>query len=1199
MTIASVRFVTALIAFLSLAALAFVTSPLFAAENSAGSDASAEFFEKQVRPLLANSCYSCHSAAAKEIKGGLRLDSREQLLTGGDSGPAIVPGQPAKSRLVEAVGYQDPDLQMPPKKRLPADKVAVLARWVELGAPWPDTPAAITEGGHSAASASPKKKFDLAARRAAHWAWQPIHAVAPPAVKHPAWANDPIDNFLLARWETAGMRPPPTADRRALIRRASFDLVGLPPTADDVEAFIGDRSPKAWETVVDRLLASPQFGERWARHWLDLARYAETRGHEFDYAIPDAWQYRDYVIRAFNSDVPYSQFVAEQIAGDLLPAPRFDPSGRINESVLGTGFWHLGEWLHSPVDIRQDEFDRVDNQIDVMGKTFLGLTLGCARCHDHKFDAISSKDYYAVAGMLESSSFRDVRFEWERKNRTTVERLEAIDDTARTKIVRTVVDGVRPTIGRFGDYLLAARSVLRTGRGLAHLAMPGEQNATVPLPLAPRAASDAGGEAVAAIADHRHLDPVRLARIVDMVQKAHTDAFDPLYPWAVLSLDSQPESLERIAQLLRPIAADWRAASARAATLPLGAAWIVDYGHAAPADWITDGMAFGDRPAHAGEIFLALDAIGQSIAGGGGLKLPGRSLVAVVPEGMANSGLISTALHGMLRTPEFKIASPQLWYRICGSGDVFVVVDSHRMVAGPLHGSTKRHVDAGERWTWISHNVSDYVGQHAHIEFTPTGKSGFIGVAGVIQSPSAPPEPSRADRLLSAEMANILSSLNAAPSNAAPSAHDAAPSSAAIERLAERYQSLVTAVADDLAANRLAEKPDAPDRALLANWLLGHADALAFRQAGKPDLRESQLAEHHRERKAAVAELKPSATAMAMLDGNGFDEHVLLRGSHKTPGEIAPRRFLEAIAGPHQPPIEHGSGRLELAERMIDPSDPFVPRVMVNRVWQHLFGRGIVPTADNFGVLGQRPTHPELLDFLADRFIREGWSVKRLIREIMLSSSYQMSAAESAADRQSDPQNLLWHHALVRRLEGEAIRDAMLAVSGRLDLRMGGPSEEVHLTAFMEGRGRPGSGPLDGDGRRSIYIKVRRNFLSPMMTAFDMPEPFNTVGNRGTSNLPAQALIMLNDPLVVEQSHVWARRVLAGQGLSPRERIRRMYLAAFARPPSDAELADDLAFLDSQAESLGIKPADRPTAEQPWADLCHVLFNVKEFIFID
>jgi hypothetical protein len=440
--------------------------------------------------------------------------------------------------------------------------------------------------------------------------------------------------------------------------------------------------------------------------------------------------------------------------------------------------------------------------------------------------------------------------------------------------------------------------------------------------------------------------------------------------------------------------------------------------------------------------------------------------------------------------------------------------------------------------------------------------------------------------------------LATAASSSAPSAPTTG-TAPLVERLAQRYQSLLLETADDLAANRLVDRPDAAARAKIANWLLQHTDELGSGAEATRDKLTKQLADYHRQRKAVLREEKSSATAMAMLDGNGVDEHVLLRGSYKTPGDLAPRQFLEAIAGSHQPPIERGSGRLELAERMVDPSDPFVPRVMVNRVWQHLFGRGIVPTVDNFGVLGQPPTHPELLDFLADRFVREGWSAKRLIREIVLSSAYQMSAAESPQDHQADPQDLLWHHALVRRLEAEAIRDSILAVSGRLDLRIGGPSEEVYLTSFMEGRGRPGSGPLDGDGRRSIYIRIRRNFLSPMMMAFDMPTPFNTMGNRGTSNLPAQALILLNDPMVVAQSHVWARKVLSDKSLSARERIKRMYLSAFARPPSDEELADDLAFLDTQGASLGIKPADRLTNEQSWSDLCHVLFNVKEFIFIN
>jgi hypothetical protein len=347
-----------------------------------------------------------------------------------------------------------------------------------------------------------------------------------------------------------------------------------------------------------------------------------------------------------------------------------------------------------------------------------------------------------------------------------------------------------------------------------------------------------------------------------------------------------------------------------------------------------------------------------------------------------------------------------------------------------------------------------------------------------------------------------------------------------------------------------------------------------------------------REGKIADRIRKESRLCVAMIDGSPENEYVFIRGSHKARGETVPRRFLEALAGSAPLATIHGSGRLGLARQVIDPAvNPFLPRVLVNRVWHHLFGRGIVASTDNFGVLGERPTHPELLDYLAERFVKEGWSVKKLIRALVLSSTYRMaSAADEAADR-ADAGNLLLHRMRRRRLEGEAIRDAMLSLSGGLDQRMYGPSVLVHLTAFQEGRGRPASGPLDGDGRRSVYLAVRRNFLSPFLLAFDTPSPFSTVGRRTVSNVPAQALILLNDPFVHQQAQLWAKRVLARPG-STRERIVRMYENAFTRPPAEAELAECMDFLQ------------RPPAEQAkeapdaWMDLAHVLFNVKDFIFI-
>ena len=356
-----------------------------------------EFFEKKVRPILAERCYKCHSTRSEKLKGGLLLDSSESVLKGGEDGPVVTLDAPEKSKLIEAIQYQNPELQMPPKGKLPTEEIATLVEWVKMGGPWP--------GKQSNAPAATIAGFDLEKRRREHWAWQPIKPQRLPAVQHKQWPATPPDRFILAGLEKNGLKPAPATDRRTLLRRVYFDLAGLPPTPDEVDEFLRDSSPKAYETVVDRLLGSPRFGERWARHWLDLVRYSETLGHEFDYSIPNAWRYRDYVIRAFNGDVPYDQFVIEHVAGDLLAKPRRHPTEHFNESVIGTGFFWLGQREHSPVDVRQHQAEVIDNQIDVMSKTFLGLTVACARCHDHKFDAIATKDFYALYGLLESSRY--------------------------------------------------------------------------------------------------------------------------------------------------------------------------------------------------------------------------------------------------------------------------------------------------------------------------------------------------------------------------------------------------------------------------------------------------------------------------------------------------------------------------------------------------------------------------------------------------------------------------------------------------------------------------------------------------------------------------------------------------------------------------------------------------------------------------
>jgi len=517
-----------------------------------------------------------------------------------------------------------------------------------------------------------------------------------------------------------------------------------------------------------------------------------------------------------------------------------------------------------------------------------------------------------------------------------------------------------------------------------------------------------------------------------------------------------------------------------------------------------------------------------------------------------------------LKTPTFTVKSGHVHYLIEGAGHVYAAVDSHYMNNGPLH--TELIKDTGGNsdlpMRWISHGLTRYIGERVHLEFTPKEDEDFR-VLMVVEGSDRPAAPTtRPNRVL--------------------------------EQAADGDQA-ISQTLDQLAGDRIADDPHSPDRAALANWLIAQTVA---DQRISTDLRKLG-SEYSAARAAIIDRIKrESRLCLATWDGTPVDEHVLIRGNHKTVGAVVPRRLPEAIEESEvRDRASVGSSRLELARQLVDPRNPLVARVIVNRVWQHLMGRGIVPSVDNFGVLGQPPTHPELLDYLADQFIRDGWSIKRLIRRIMLSDTYkQESGIRSQESEAADPENLLFHRQNLKRLEGEAIRDAILEISGRLDRSQFGVSVPVHLTSFMQGRGRPKeSGPLDGAGRRSVFVAVRRNFVSPMMLAFDTPIPFTTIGRRNVSNVPAQALILLNDPFVAEQARLWARNLLANNDSSQHHRIRRMYLAAFSREPTATETTTALAFLDDQAREYTCTSND----ERVWADLAHVLFNVKEFVFVE
>jgi hypothetical protein len=1111
------------------------------------------FFEKKIRPVLVEHCHRCHSSQVKKPKGGLFLDTRSGLLKGGDGGPVVVPGEPQKSRLVEAIRYKNVDLQMPPKGILPEAVIADLTAWIKMGAPWPPE-----EGLKAAAGVG---AFDLEGRRRTHWAWQPVRPQQPPPIKNKAWPRGPEDAFILAKLEERGLVPAPPADKRTLLRRVYFDLVGLPPTPAEVNDFLQDTSADAFEKVVDRLLASPHFGERWARHWLDLVRYAETRGHEYDYPIPNAHQYRDYVIRAFNEDVPYNHFVMEHVAGDLLEKPRLHATQGYNESILGTGFWLLGEELHSPVDTRQDQADRFDNRIDVLTKTFLGLTVACARCHDHKFDAISTKDYYALFGIVESSTYRLARFDSMEHNRRIAEQLWKLREQGRPPIQWALAAAVRPALDRLADYLLATRDVLLS-----------------------ESAGTRSRRGVEEVARARHLDAGLLQKWMAVVDDAVKDSNDPLYAWAQVAADARAGEPKRLAELLGPLVERWRKRQAEAAVALAGAEVVVDYARLAPEQWLPDGVTFGPGPVRPGEVRLSADS-GQPIVkffdcaaaekdvtwdrlkpAAGAENDPG-ALAAVVRAGRT------------LHTPAFQVSSGKVFYLVKGNGQAYVAVDAHVMIAGPLHGKLVSAFKAGDGFQWIQHDLSAYKGHRTHIEFTATDGSEFA-VAMVVQAANAPGSIERPNQPLLQMLAEV----------------------SLVEGLATGYQRLLTEVTKRLETDRLIGSREAADYARLANWLV-QKESLFIAGEGEAKRPLSEAARSFiTDQAKLLAQIENSSRlGLALLDSTGVNELVFIRGSPKALGERVERRFLEALAGPQPLRIARGSGRLELARQITDPAvNPFLARVLVNRVWHHLFDRGIVASVDNFGVLGDRPTHPELLDHLADQFVRQGWSIKKLIRTLVLSSTYRMSSHPEERADQADPENLLLHRMRLRRLEGETIRDALLAVSGRLSSRIYGASVPVYLTPFQDGRGRPESGRLDGDGRRSVYLASRRNFLSPLLLAFDAPIPFSTVGRRTVSNVPAQSLILLNDPFAHQQAELWAKQALSQDAL-PRERIALMYEQAFARLPSESETAACLAFLKQQnqlAMATGGRrfPVDDLAA---WTDLAHVLFNVKEFIFVN
>ncbi len=1064
-----------------------------------GASGETEFFEKQIRPLLATHCHSCHSSEAKTRFAGLSLDTKSGLLKGGDSGPVVIPGDPARSRLIQAIRGERP-VRMPPTGKLRDDEIAALTRWVDMGAPWPDESQAPVRQTPSS--------FDIEQRKREHWAWQPIRKTAPPAVKDTEWPLESLDRFLLAKLEAKGLTPAAPADRRTLIRRLSFDLTGLPPSPADVERFAKDPAPDSYQALINRFLASERFGERWARHWMDLVRYSESHGSEGDPDLPQAWRYRDYLIRAFNSDVPYDQLIREHLAGDLLPNPRINRETRLNESILGTAHLRMVEHGFQPVDPWEDRVKWMDNQIDVFSKTFQALTVSCARCHDHKFDAVSQRDFYALFGIFAGC-------------RPTQVAINVAGDLKRNQAeLRQLKSSVRDAM---------ADAWRREAETLAARLESGE--------LPER------GESV--------------------------DPENPLRLWSEVS-GKQGEALRTAWE---HAASQWRTELAESKAFNAAnfkPAW--DLRGSDFDAWLARGSGLPSQPSKPGEFAILPE---------------GEAIIGAIYPGGVYSHLLSTKHDAVLASPRFTIGTDSISLRFLGGNfsTAQLIIENYAVPRGGIYNlrSTAKQDEMG----WVRWDTSFWKGFTAYIEFATLDDLTYFQLDELDNKKKPKPEPKKDGRSWFGVQAVVFHSGKLPPKEVVSPLAVLLEGPVPVSRaeLAARYSQVLKQAVDAWLEQRLSEEQAALLDGFLKWGVLPNSVA---------KLRELQpLVARYR---ALEAEVPVAARAPGVFDEPGGDQPLLIRGNLKNPGPKVPRAYLTALGG--APYTSPRTMRLRLAEDIAGPANPFTARVMVNRIWAKLFGRGLVATVDNFGKLGEPPTHPELLDHLATRFVDEGWSIKRIIRTMVASRAYQMSSTPSEAASRIDPANQLLQHMPVRRLEAEAIRDSMLAVSGQLELTMYGPSVPVyyaHETGQTKGD-RP-KGPLDGNGRRSIYLEVRRNATNPLFEVFDFPKPSTTRGERDLTNVPGQSLALLNSPFVIDQSASWAR-VLVLENATASNRIDAMFRKALGRPPSATEQTRAEMFVTEMGQEYGLAPGQLEPDPRVWQDLAQSIFNLKEFIYV-
>ena len=1204
---------TSLLSICTILALIGLPRPTFGVDESMTRE-QAEFFETKIRPVLVRECYECHSAGSKAVKGGLRLDTRESVAEGGDSGPAVVPGKPEESPLLLAIRYEE--YEMPPKRKLSESVAADFERWIRMGAPDPRIRQATT--GESPAAKSAPTDF---------WAFRPPVRHEAPKVSDTAWARDDIDRFVLSRLEGAGLKPAAEADRRTWIRRVHMDMTGLPPSPEEVVRFLDDKSPDAFEKEVDAVLASPHYGERWGRYWLDLARYAEDQAHTFKARMyPNGYQYRDWVVAALNDDMPYDRFLKYQIAGDLMGGPE------AYRHRAALGLFALGPVYYQDNGEKDKALaDEWDDRLDTLMRGAQAMTVACARCHDHKFDPISMGDYYGLAGVFASSDYQEA-----------------------PAVPQSVVEARRRADGAAADSQLALDAFLAEKAPTARLKLVDR------IPAYAQAARKLIRESgKSAPAEKKVRETARAAGLNGPLLTRWTK-------WLTASPDSLPVKAGR------PYLAAWQAY--RKKYLGEGKSAEADSPEAlAEFEQIVNRWVAEAREAIAARDSLARE-FGENYAF---LKAEDRTTVepGLIPLGNLFDNRKGTPLRtALISDPFLSAASTDSLgvHRIQqGWGDTVTIAEGIRVRTGALGADKNTHgkivndgwsEDGGLRTKGAKADpklgrTEQGIGMHANalITFdldeirkaglisgaTPLrfvvdraginddafGQSGDVHIAVIVSKPQI--DRSRFDSILSAhvdgqpvkliEDDTLYKFEGAIPPKIEADGRFVAfdvplpPESRFLTLMTTGARTTddenVNAITSDhavLSGARLvfdagearlveaaepkqAPAPDPADRnrreaqALLLSELFDDEGVLGMPADAIGDLLEKNDASKRDALRGSLARQKEAAESIAvpmvhtLTEGAARDLNVYLAGDPKRKGNLAPRKFPQVMnPGAQQRFSETASGRLELAEAIASDANPLTARVIVNRVWAGHFGTGLVKTLNNFGQLGDRPSHPELLDTLAAEFMKSGWSLKWLHRRILLSTTYrQTSRAENASAVEMDPENRLLWRMNRRRLEVEPWRDTILAVSGRLDRSVGGPSKPLD----------------DGNVRRTFYGYVSRHKLDELLRLFDFPDPNITAGERPVTTVPLQQLFVINSDFMIDQARALAAR-LEKDADQFDDCIRRGFELAFGRLPSDEEAAEAAAFLADA-------PTDAADRLKPLEQLCLALLGANELAYVD